>query len=523
MLSRRAFLGGTAAAVLAAACGGGDDGAAAPDTSTTTASTNPPVTLPGPPFTLGVASGDPQPDRVIIWTRLAPEPRTGGGMPAQPVDVSWEMASDSGFTTVVQSGRAVASPDLAHAVHVDVTGLDPATAYWYRFTVGDEVSPVGRTRTLPGADDSPDALRFAVGNCQHFELGYYAAYRHMAGDDLDLVLFLGDYIYEFPAGDPPRQSAPDGFTETLDDYRNRYASYKTDADLQAAHAAFPWVVTWDDHEVSNNYEGDTDEAGSPPDVVRARRAAAYRAWYEHMPVRMDPPSDADVTVYRDVAFGDLARLFVLDERQYGDVPPCRGEPGVVADVGNCAALEAADSGDFLGPEQEGWLYDGLASSTATWNIIGNPVMLAGLNAGTADAPSYFLESWDGHPAARLRLLDQLAAGGSGVSNPVVVTGDYHAGFVNDVHQVPFDQSSPVVATELLSPAISSALFPTDYTALNPHVKYFVARHGYLRCTVEADRLTAEYQLVSDVQDPDATIATDATWVITAGSPEAVRA
>jgi len=520
--SRRRFLAGLAGVALIAGCGSQDAGGRRAATSTTgRVHARRPPRLAGPPFTLGVASGDPLADRVILWTRLAPDPaRPDGGMPADPVDVAWEVATDPGLRKVVRRGVATAEAGAVHAVHVDADGLDPATTYHYRFTVGDERSPVGRTRTLPAPGDRTTRLRLATGNCQWFELGYYAAHRHMAGEDLDLVLFLGDYIYEAKGGTPPRRSLPGHETVTLDDYRLRYASYKVDPDLQACHARFPFMAMWDDHEVQNDYSRTELEDGTTGDPVRARKTAAYRAFYEHLPVRLAPPTGPDVRLHRAVAFGDLARVSLLDERQYADPPPCRDDPGAaVLDMGDCAERTSDTGRRLLGAEQEKWFAEVTAPRDVEWNLIGNPVLLAGIDAG--DKPGrarYYLETWDGYPAARRRLLDHV----SSIPNPVVITGDYHLGFVNDVHLDPEDRSTPVVATELLSPPISSRLFAADVRPRNPQVRYTVAGHGYLLVTVERGQVTGEFKILDDVRDPKSGIRVDSRWRIEAGSPTATR-
>jgi alkaline phosphatase D len=521
---RQVLVGGAALAVgWAAGCGGDDGDGAATDTTaaTTTTPARPPPELSGDPFTLGVASGDPTATSVILWTRLAPEPLALdglGGMPDEPVDVRWEVATDDAFTDVVQTGVATAEPGHAHSVHADATDLDPGAEYRYRFLVGDATSPTGRTRTLP--DGSPDRFGIGVVNCQWFETGTYAAYRHLLDEEVDLVLHLGDYIYEYP-GDPEgaRPTLPDRILETLSDYRLRYASYRADADLRAAHERFPWVLTWDDHEVANNYMGDALVEDPDPDVARARRAAAYRAWWEHLPVRVGPPDGGDLSIYQHLDVGDLARIYVLDQRQHSDVPPCRGTDTAEGDFGDCA--ERTDDADRtrLGADQEAWFDEATAASTATWNLVGNPVVLAGVDGGSdADGPKYYLDTWDGFPTARHRLIDRLAE----VDNPVVLTGDYHAGMVLDVHQRPFEEGSPLVAPEFMAPPISSVLFPADVSARTPQLRQQTNGHGYLTAHVTPDELTVAFRVLDDVTDAGSAISTTATWAVTAGDPQAVE-
>ncbi len=269
------------------------------------------------PFTLGVASGDPLPDGVVLWTRLAPDPLAGGGMGSAPVDVEWLVARDDGMKDVVRSGTSSAIAELAHSVHVEVAGLDPDRVYWYRFRAGGVESPIGRTRTTPVAGASPSALRFAFASCQNYVQGYYTAHANLAREELDAVFFLGDYIYEGTArGDLVREYTKRGWSYSLADYRDRYAQHRTDKDLQAAHAAFPWIVTWDDHEVENNYAGGIDKGDPRNKAALAERAAGYQAFYEHMPVRPPRPQGPDLKLYRSVSYGGLATFYVLDTRQY---------------------------------------------------------------------------------------------------------------------------------------------------------------------------------------------------------------
>ena len=522
---RQVLVGGAVlAAGWVAGCGGSDDDAsdAGTDDTTTTTPVRPPPELSGDPFTLGVASGDPTVTSVILWTRLAPDPLALdglGGMPDEPVDVRWEVARDDTFGDIVQTGVAVAEPGHAHSVHADATDLEPGAEYHYRFLVGEATSPVGRTRTLPNG--SPERFGIGVVNCQWFETGTYAAYRHLVEEPaVDLVLHLGDYIYEYPGvPDGPRPTQPANQLETLTDYRLRYASYQLDPELQAAHGRFPWVLTWDDHEVANNYMGDVLVEDPDPEAARALRTAAYKAWWEHLPVRVAAPEGPDLPIYQHLDIGDLARLYVLDQRQHSDVPPCRDTDTAAGDFGDCA--ERTDDADRtrLGADQEAWLDEATAESSAAWNLIGNPVVLAGVDGGSdADGPQYYLDTWDGFPTARHRLIDQLAA----VDNPVVLTGDYHAGMVLDVHQRPFEEGSPLVAPEFMAPPISSVLFSADVTARTPQVRQQTNGHGYLTVEVTPDELTVAFRVLDDVADADSAITTAATWAVAAGDPQAVE-
>lgn len=513
-ISRRGFLLGAASVAALSACGRGGGGGDA--TATSAATVRNTVPLRGDPFQLGIASGDPLPDSVILWTRMAPDPVApdgGGGMADQSVDVTWEIATDERFREVVNQGVATAEPRFGHSLHVDADGLDPASDYFYRFTAGDATSRVGRTRTLPAADSSPERVRLAIANCQYFEGGFYAAYRHMIDDDIDLVVHLGDYIYELPSLGGARRSLPARTPANLGDFRLRYASYKVDPDLQAAHAALPFTLTWDDHEVADNYMGDVLPSGTPADEVRALRSAAYQAWWENLPVRVPPPDGPELTVYHDVTFGNLARLYLLDERQYADEPPCRGET-TPYDTGTCDAV--GDDRERLGAEQEAWLDESARQGGVTWNLLGTPVALAGIDTGSGDEPSFFLDLWDGYPVARQRLIDLLAE----VDNPVVISGDYHQGMVLDINEVPFDTDSTLVATEFMAPPISSVLFSAPVAERTPQLRQQLDGHGYLVIDATPEAVTAEFRMLADVGDPDSAISTDATWQVEPGDPEA---
>ncbi len=514
-IGRRGFLVGSGALLLATACSGDDGGSASTTTGSSPGTTRHTARLSSDPFTLGVASGDPASDSVILWTRLAPEPLApdgGGGMPGDLVDVRWQIATDDRFTAIVDEGVATTDPQYGHSAHVDADGLDPATDYHYRFTVGEFTSPVGRTRTLPATGEPVSRLSLAVANCQWYEYGYYSAYRHMAEEDVDLVLHLGDYLYEFYVPGQVRASVPSFETTTLAEYRLRYACYKTDADLQSAHQRFPFVCMWDDHDVSNNYLGETvPENTFPPEQFPDRRAAAYQAWWENLPLRNPPPDGPELDIHQALTFGDLARLTVLDERQFSDVAPCRGE--VSSDFGDCAERTTQDR-TRLGADQEAWFAETIGQGGVTWDLIGNPVVLAGIDAGTDDRSLFYLDTWDGYPAAQRRVIAAMAETG----NPVVLTGDYHAGMVLDVNDRPFEPGAALVAPEFMAPPISSPLFDESVSARTPQLRQQINAHGYLTVTAGPDRLTAAFRVLDDVEDPRSAISTAATWQVDAGDP-----
>lgn len=471
------------------------------------------------PFSLGVASGDPLSDGVVLWTRLAPDPLNGGGMGQESVPVQWIVAHDEAMTQVVQQGTTLALPELAHSVHVEVSGLQPARWYWYRFEAGNEVSPVGRTRTAPAVGDPVAELRFAFVSCQNYEQGLFTAYRHLAGEDLDLIVHLGDYIYEgaMQAGRVRSHGTP--MPTTLQGYRDRYALYKTDRDLQATHAAFPWVVTWDDHEVENNYAGTVDIRNSPASVFLPRRAAAYQAYWEHLPLRAaSMPVGPDARLYRRLAFGDLVELSVLDTRQYRTDQPC--DDGIKP-----RCLEALSPGATMtGPEQERWLLDGLDASAARWNIIAQQAMMAQLDRQSGVIQTFNLDQWDGYPAARERITSFLER--RQPSNPVILSGDIHANWVADIKSSFDDPSSPTVATELIGTSISSGGNGFDprpgsvYITENPHIKFWNSQRGYVLCSVTPERLEANFRVVPYVDRPGAPVSTRARFVITDGRPGA---
>lgn len=483
----------------------------------------------GSPFTLGVASGDPLSDSVILWTRLAADPfAPDGGMPSRDVAVEWEIAADEGMRRVVRRGTAAARPEHGHAVHVDVRGLEPARPYWYRFRSGEHASPVGRTRTAPAAGSNPARLRLAVASCQSWPNGYYSAYRRMAEEDLDLVLHVGDYIYEgnIGAATTRRESAPEAARpepKDLAGYRLRHALYRSDPDLQAAHAAFPWIVAWDDHEVADNWAGDVDSKNSPREDFRARRAAAFQAYYEHMPVRLPAPAGPDYPIYRRFAFGRLAELNVLDTRQYRADQPC-------GDGRKPRCPEALDpSRPMLGDAQERWLFAGLDRSRARWNVLAQQIYMTQFDILAGPEANYSMDKWDGYVAARQRLFRFLAE--RCPANPITLAGDAHINLVSDL-MLDFDEpKSAIVAAEFSGTAISSGGSTPEAAAKvqaaladQPHIRYFEGiKRGYLRCTVGPASWRTDLRAVASTARPDAPVETDASFVVEAGRAGITRA
>ncbi|HEY0200616.1 MAG TPA: alkaline phosphatase D family protein [Burkholderiaceae bacterium] len=467
------------------------------------------------PFALGVASGDPAHDGVVLWVRaLLP-----ANAPA--ATVQWELAADENFRHIIQKGQATALPELAHSVHVELHGLAPDRWYFYRFMLGDAVSPTGRTRTAPRPDALVPRLRLAFASCQRWEHGYYAAWRHLLDDMPDLVAFLGDYIYEYAT--PPNSTGLARthalrHAHTLADYRDRYALHKSDPDLQAAHRLCPWAVTWDDHEVENDYAG---EYGSEGAAFPAQRAAAYQAFYEHMPLRASvaAPGWQQPRLYRRIDWGQLARLHMVDDRQYRATQACRkpGSSGAgTVKPQDCAAL-ADPARSLLGPQQEDWLEQGLALDThngTRWTVLAQQTLFSARHYPSGVTAT---DSWDGYPAARARLLQTIAK--QAPRNTIFIGGDIHQNYVCNV-LADFDQpDSPVVASEFCGTSISSLSGTTQKKVdairrHNPHVLLAQCeKRGYALADITPARWSTQLRVVDDATRPDAAITTQARFVV----------
>jgi len=474
------------------------------------------------PFTLGVASGDPDHTGMVLWTRLAPTPLDpDGGMKPSSVEVLWEVAEDEGMKRVVQRGKAAAAPELGHSVHVELEGLQPDRWYWYRFRAGGAESPIGRTRTLPAPGAMPERLRFAFASCQHYETGLFTAYERMAKDELDLVFHLGDYIYEGPGreGLVRKHAAPK--LMTLADYRVRHAQYRSDPFLHGMHARCPWFVTWDDHEVENNYAaGIASRKSVDPAEFLVQRAHAYQAYYEMMPLRSRSlPKGPDMQLYRKGSFGRLAELLVLDTRQYRTDQP----NGDKASDLNEAALDPKAT--LLGNRQREWLQASLASSPATWNILAQQVMMGMVDRAPGEPHSYSMDQWPGYAHERMELVRYMAE--HQVKNPVVLTVDIHSNWVNDLRIDDRKPETPVVATEFVGTSISSGGNGADkprrldtLLAENPGLKFHNTQRGYVRCTVTPREWRSDYVVVEDVTQPGGKVTERASFVVEAGRPGA---
>ena len=502
------------------------------------------------PFTLGVASGDPTGTGVVLWTRLAPEPLAEvDGQLADEVEVEWVVARDPRLRRVVASGTAVAPAAMAHSVHVPVEGLQPGTTYFYRFAALGRVSRVGRTRTTPAPGAA--AVRLAYVSCANFQHGFFGAYRNLAREDVDAVICLGDYLYEYRTGEYGGFRQHQDF-ETIDlpTYRQRHALYKGDPDLRAAHAAFPWIVTWDDHEVDNDYadlvpeNDDPSQGNGSTEAFAQRRADAYQAYYEHLPIRLTetgPPDGPDFRIYRHVAFGDLLDVSVLDTRQYRSDQPCADQNGLAF---RCAEQDEP-SRTMLGDEQKGWLKDTLEGSTAAWRLLANQLIFAPLFStsvfgngpvpvpptGPADGNLYFnADQWNGYLAERRELAGFLAE--REIPDTVVITGDIHSHWVFDIAEDPdTDPDGPVVATEFVGTSVTSDGFDeaigaageqgarASFYANNPQLRLFEGnQHGYAVLDVTRDAITNTFRVISDREDPSPSVSTLAVARLERGNP-----
>jgi alkaline phosphatase D len=486
--------------------------------------------LGGYPFVSGVASGDPGPDRVVLWTRLALDALDDTPLPARRIAVAWEVADDEGMRSVRRSGMTLADPAQNHSIHVDVGGLRAGREYWYRFYAGGEASPVGRTRTAPAFGAGPRALRFCFVSCSQFEHGYFTAYRHIVEDDPAFLVHVGDYIYEYatdvykaPGGNVRHHVGAE--TMTLADYRRRYGQYHTDPDLLEARRLIPFITTPDDHEVENNYAGVISEQDTEPDqdpaVFRERRTAAYRAYAEWMPLHAaQVRPDGSLRLLRELPMGDLCDLVVADTRQFRTDQPC-------GDTFNSDCPAMTDPAQTLpGLPQERWLVNRLARSRSRWNVLAQQVQMAQEDFVEGPGAGYNPDAWDGYKESRRRVLSGIAR--AKARNPVVLTGDVHQHYAADLKVNFTDPAAPVVASEFVGTSVSSGGDGNDTVrsaALreNPWIQYNANRRGYVRIDLSAAELRADMQILPYVSRPGAPSTTGASFVIEDGRPGLQRA
>jgi alkaline phosphatase D len=476
-----------------------------------------------PRFELGIASGQPGAGSVVLWTRL-----TGPGLPST-VEVRWEIARDEAFSRIVAQGVEVAQAETVHCVHAEPAGLEPGRWYWYRFGALGQRSAVGRTRTAPAADGRVERFDFVIASCQRWDHGHYAAWRHVADEGVDAVMFLGDYIYEYGAVAGTVRAHDGGLVRTLDAYRARYAQYKSDPSLQAAHAAAPWLLVWDDHEVDNDYAG-LQGQGLQPDFP-AQRAAAYQAYWEHMPLpKSARPIGPDLRMFGRLAWGRLAQIHRLDDRQYRDVQVCaksgRGGSNTVS-LRDCPSLRDPRR-TLLGAAQSRWLAEGWDLSRP-WNLVAQQTLMARCAwtdpAGPAGG-TYWTDGWDGYAPERDRLLATVAE--RRVPGVVVLGGDVHANYVADLKPDYDRPRSAIVATEFCGTSISSQGLEQERVdalrSLNPHLHHARAdERGYLRFELSERALEVRLRTLADVRDPASSISTTAAYNVDPGQAGARRA
>ncbi len=472
------------------------------------------------PFSLGVASGQPQPGSVVLWTRLLIHEADAAWRTPGP-EVVCELFADEALRQPVRQWRLVADPRRGHSLHVLADGLQAGRPYWYRFVSGQAVSAVGRTRTSPALTEPVRRLRLALASCQHYEQGHFLAHRHMAAQDLDLVLFVGDYIYESSNKNFKIRAHESGMPYSLEEYRARHAHYKSDPDLQASHAAHPWLMTWDDHEVVNDYANDLDRHFTDAAVFLKRRAAAYQAYFEHMPVRIGPDAaqPSQMRIHDRMAWGTLADLWTLDCRQYRDHQACpdpmRGGGRVVM---GCDALNDP-SRSMLGAAQEQWLTAGLTQTQRRWKLLAQSTLMATSGLSTPLGRSAFTDGWDGYPQARARLLQTVAD--ARLKDVVMLGGDVHANVAAQLRLQAGDERSPIVASELVTTSVStrgmSKKLMAQIQGENPDLRHARSdERGYTLIDLRPDRLEAQFLTTPHPVSPYAALSVQARWAVRQG-------
>jgi alkaline phosphatase D len=479
------------------------------------------------PFSLGVASGRPRADSVVLWTRLlVSEEDRAAGIEALRVDV--EVFADANLKRRVQKAEVFTDAHRAHSVHLHVQHLQPSTDYWYRFRQGDAYSPVGHTRTAPALNADVRELRIALSSCQHYEQGQYIAHAEIAKQKLDFVLFMGDYIYESSnpqyairkhSGDEPK---------TLAQYRERYEQYKRDPMLQAAHAAHPWVLMWDDHEVVNDYANDQDRQYTDPQQMLLRRAAAYQAYFEHQPVLLGPDKDnpANMLLYEQLSWGKLADVWTLDCRQYRSAQACRDPVrGGGRMVVQCDELNDPTR-TMLGNEQERWITDSLSQSKRQWKLVAQATQISSTSIPAPVGRSYWNDAWDGYPEARKRLLQTVVD--AKLSNVVTLGGDVHCNVAANLRLEPNNPQSPIVASEFVTTSITSRGLGDKAASViresnSDLLHYRSDERGYSLITVTPKEVRCDFRTTKFPAGSEAGLKTQASYVVKSGKagPQAV--
>lgn len=452
-----------------------------------------PEKLVGDPFTLGVASGDPRPDTISLWSRLAPDPLGSGGMPHRPAEVVWELSPRADFARSVRRGRVMAWPEYGHTVKHRVTGLASDSIYFYRFRFGPHMSRVGRFRTAPASDNSRP-VRLGVVSCNRLEDGWFHAFRHLIDDDVDLIFHAGDYIYE-KAAKPDRVRAHMGDEcYSLADYRRRYSQYRLDPDLQDLHAHTAFVATWDDHEVSGNWAGQSDRFGTPDAVFAVRRAAAFQAYWEALPMAVPAPvPGGELALYRQILYGANLNLLILDTRQYRADQACGDKTQRLCDE----AL--AEGRSMLGQDQKAWFKRHIQSESKRWNVVGQQVPPFRMDYDPGEDQLLSMDKWDGYPHAQVdfnRVLETSAR------PPITLSGDAHQHIAVQRREL---ESEREAGMDLVVTSVTSGGDGADkdshwpqLQASNPDLLYNSRRRGYLLMDLSADDVTVEFRTLDRI-------------------------
>ncbi|MSO73054.1 MAG: alkaline phosphatase [Rhodospirillaceae bacterium] len=476
------------------------------------------------PFQLGVACGDPVADGFVIWTRLAPDFFDPMALAPEAIPVSWEVAADAAMKKIVSRGTVLAHPELAHSLHVDVRGLAPQREYFYRFSSGSAVSRIGRGHTWPTPRVPVERVKFAVASCQHYEQGYFSAYRDMIAQNPDFIVHLGDYIYEISWGTTVRHS-PVGEAYTLPEYRLLHALYKSDPDLQAAHAHCPWLFMWDDHELANDYAKDQAEKTLDPVVFQKRRAAAFQAYYEHMPVRASvmPNAEGQSVLFQRLNYGDLMEIILPDLRQFRDRIPCQTpetHAGRVVDLAQCPEIDDP-ARSFMGAAQERWFRDAFGRVESSWNVIAQTLMMVSLDQLPGPAMGIYTDNWGAYPAAKRRILDLIKS--RNMRSVVSLGGDIHSFFAGEIKDDPANMASETLISEFVGSSITSESYNTKkfIAALseNPHIKFCDDRQrGYMLCSVDRKTFLTEMRVVDNVRIRESKCSSLKSFVVENGKP-----